>query len=132
MLASASKLKIYYDGLCHLCSREIEHYRKVPGQENLEFIDITEPNFHAEIEGLNPIEVHQFMHVKDSSGQIFTKVDAFIEIWKVLPNHRPLAKIAQLKILRPFLNLGYWMFAIIRLYLPKKKKACETSPYCEL
>jgi predicted DCC family thiol-disulfide oxidoreductase YuxK len=125
-------LRIYYDGLCHLCSAEIKHYRKTPGSENLQFIDITDPTFNAEQEGLNPMDVHQFMHVKNNEGKIFTKVDAFIEIWKVLPKHHFPAKIAQLKVLRPFLNLGYWMFATVRPYLPKRKKTCEASPYCDL
>jgi predicted DCC family thiol-disulfide oxidoreductase YuxK len=131
-MPSTSKLKIYYDGLCHLCSREIEHYRKIEGRENLEFIDIMESTFDAKKEGLNPQQVHQVMHVKNAQGEIFTKVDAFIQIWKVLPRYQTAAKLAESKILRPFLNLGYRIFAFIRPYLPKKKKACETSPYCDL
>ncbi len=118
-------LKIYYDGLCHLCSAEINLYQKAVGRENLQFVDITDPAFDAPKEGLNPVDVHQFMHVKNDAGKIFTKVDAFIEIWKVLPKYKFLARTAQIKILRPFLNLCYWAFATIRPYLPKKKKVCE-------
>lgn len=115
-------LRIYYDGLCHLCSAEISHYKKVVGHENLSFINIADPTFNASAEGLDSRAVNQFMHVKNDQGLIFTKVDAFIEIWKVLPGYRFAAKIAQLKILRPFLDLGYWTFAtLIRPYLPKKK-----------
>lgn len=115
-------LRIYYDGLCHLCSAEINHYKKVCGHKNLSFVNIADPTFNAESEGLNTRDVNRFMHVKNDAGQIFTKVDAFIEIWKALPGYQLAAKIAQIKILRPFLNLGYWTFAtLIRPYLPKKK-----------
>ena len=127
-----NKLSVYFDGLCHLCSREIEHYKKVPGNENLKFIDITNPQFDCVLEGLNPIDVHQYMHVKDTKGEIFIKVDAFIEIWKRLPRYRFAVRIAQMKIVRPFMNIGYWCFATIRPYLPKKKQACSDSPYCEI
>lgn len=115
-------LRIYYDGLCHLCSAEISHYQKVRGHENLRFVNIADPSFNAESEGLNTENVNRFMHVKNDQGEIFTAVDAFIEIWKTLPGYRWAAKVAQFKPLRPLLDLGYWIFAtLIRPYLPKKK-----------
>ncbi len=115
-------LRIYFDGQCHLCSAEISHYQKVKGHENLSFVNIADPSFQAENEGLNADAVNRFMHVKNERGEIFTKVNAFIEIWKVLPGYRWAVKVAQFKPLRPFLDMGYYIFASwIRPYLPKKK-----------
>ena len=124
-------ISIYYDGLCPLCSREIDHYRKQKGSENLLFIDITSPNFDPIKEGLDPLRVHQVMHVRTSDGQIKTGVDAFIVIWKNLPKYHWLSRWAQKSLVRPILNMGYLAFAFVRPYLPRKSRECEKSPYCD-
>lgn len=126
-------LTVYFDGLCHLCSREIDHYRKQTGSDKIAFRDITAVDFNAPAEGLDPFLVHKVMHVKDASGQTHTGVQAFIEIWKQLPKYQPAARIAQTKPAFALMNLGYQVFARIRPYLPKKvKQDCSTSPYCEI
>lgn len=126
------QLTIYFDGLCPLCSREINHYRKQTDSHKIKFTDITDSNFDAKSQGLDPIQVHKVMHVKNSDGHIRTGVDAFVAIWEVLPKYNWLAKLSQNTFLRPILNLGYDGFAAVRPYLPRKKnKDCEQSPYCE-
>ena len=125
-------LSVYYDGLCPLCSREMVHYRKQEGSQNLNFVDITAPSFLAEREGLDPLKVHQVMHVKTPEGEVRTGVDAFIEIWKILPKYRGWVGWAQSAVIKPFLNFGYQIFAAIRPYLPRKTRECEQSPYCDL
>ncbi len=126
-----TKPRVYFDGLCQLCSREIDHYKKQKGSETLEFIDITSPKFNAKIEGLDPFLVHKVMHVKRSDGTLATEVDAFIEIWKHLPKYNWAASLAQKPWVRPVLDIGYIGFAKVRPYLPRKKALCEDSPYCE-
>ncbi len=85
-------------------------------------MDITAPEFSAEQEGLDPTAVHRVMHVKDAQGILHTEVGAFVAIWKVIPGFRPLAHIAGWRPVRPFLDLGYQVFARIRPFLPKKKR----------
>lgn len=125
------KAKVYYDGLCLLCSKEIEHYRNQTGSDSIDFIDITDPRFDAKEEGLDPFLVHKVMHVKTPSGELKTEVDAFIAIWQQLPRYHKVAQLAQIKSIRRVLNLGYKGFVIVRPYLPRKSQGCENSPYCE-
>ncbi len=125
-------LQVYYDGLCHLCSREINHYRKLPGSENINFIDITDVGFDPAKENLDPYAVHQVMHARTLDGKLYTKVDAFLQIWKLIPQYRWAIPIVQNPFLRPIFDTAYMTFAKwIRPYLPKKDKSCEASPYCE-
>ncbi len=131
-LTASGKTKIFYDGMCHVCSREIEHYRRRRGAESLRFVDITADGFNPLHEGLDPSVIHRVMHVKLEDGSVKTGVDAFIEIWKRLPGYHWLAKAAQAKILKKVLEFGYWAFVQIRPYLPRKKQACSNSPYCDL
>lgn len=122
---------VYYDGLCILCSREIEHYRRQRGSESLLFVDITAPDFDAKAEGLDPFLVHKIMHVRTPEGELRTKVDAFIHIWQNLPRYQKVATIADNPTIKKLLNLGYNAFVRIRPYLPRKTRSCEDSPYCE-
>ena len=126
------RVTVYYDGLCPLCSREIEHYRVQEGSDKLAFVDITEPEFDAKQVGLDPLQVHQVMHVRRADGSLATKVDAFITIWNELPRYRVLASLARSKAVRPFLDIGYFGFSKIRPYLPRRKDRCKESPYCEM
>ncbi len=126
----SQSVTVYFDGLCRLCSREIAHYQKQDGSQNIKFIDITAPTFKASIHGVDPVQVHKVMHVRRGK-KLFTKVDAFIEIWRELPRYRWAASVANKKWLRPALDAGYELFAFVRPYLPRKKNECSDSPYCE-
>lgn len=127
-----SKTQIFFDGLCHLCSREIQHYRKQTGNEDLEFVDITAPGFDAKQAGLDPIEVHRQMHVRRADGSLAVGVDAFIAIWEKLPRYHFAARWGKKAIPNALLRAGYSVFARVRPYLPRKKSDCSASPYCEV
>jgi predicted DCC family thiol-disulfide oxidoreductase YuxK len=127
-------LTVYFDGLCRVCDAEISVYKKSAGAEKIRFMDITAKDFDAGREGVDPFAVHKVMHAKRADGSLATRVEAFIEIWKVLPKYQWLAKVASASALRPLLNVGYEGFARIRPWLPKKQRAqdCSESPYCEV
>lgn len=128
------KLTVFYDGLCKLCSAEINHYKKQNGADQIHFIDICSTTFDATKEGVDPKAVHKVMHVRKSDGTLATKVDAFIEIWSILPKYQFLAKLARTPLVHLGLNLGYSSFAAIRPWLPRYKNLdqCKDSPYCEM
>lgn len=131
----AAKVTVFYDGLCILCSREIDHYRKSRGADLITFVDICAPGFDPAENGLDPKAVHKVMHVRRQDGTLAIEVDAFIEIWKTLPGYWLLAKLANYRIVKIFLNFGYQAFVKIRPYLPRRKSdydQCSTSPHCEV
>jgi predicted DCC family thiol-disulfide oxidoreductase YuxK len=128
------QLKVYFDGLCKVCSKEINHYRKQVGAERIEFIDICSGNFDASAEELDPLQIHKVMHVRKADGTLATRVDAFIEIWSVLPKYRWLSKVAKLKPVKSGLEFGYTGFTLVRPFLPRSTNPadCQDSPYCEV
>lgn len=129
---SSKKSKIYFDGACHLCSREVEHYAKKDKLHKLEFIDISDANFSAAKEGLDAKRVNQIMHLRDENGEMHLGVDAFIRIWDSIPGYAAFSKFANLPVINPLLKLGYSVFAALRPYLPKRKKdQCATNA-CDL
>lgn len=127
---SQTEITVFYDGLCQLCSREINHYKKMDGASNISFVDITEVGFDAAAEGLDPVKVHQSLHVKDRTGRIYLGVDAFIQIWSQLTKLRKVVPVASFLPVKKFLESGYFLFAKVRPLLPRKQ--CADSPYCEV
>ena len=118
---SESKLKVYFDGACHLCSREIAHYKKIDTASKLELVDISAKDFDAGREGLSAVNVNKYMHVRNSKGEIKTGVEAFLEIWSVFPQYNLIGKLVRNPLVRPFVNIGYHTFAALRPFLPKRK-----------
>jgi predicted DCC family thiol-disulfide oxidoreductase YuxK len=124
---------IYFDGLCLACSAEINHYRKLKGANQFDFVDITANGFQASEHGLDPYKVHKVMHVRDRDGVLHEGVDAFRAIWKELPRYQFLFKLSDRPWVRPWLEMGYRAFVVARPYLPRRKAAdCSASPYCEV
>lgn len=118
------KLTVFYDGKCHLCFREIQHYAKRDKDKNLNLVDITESTFDASAFGLSDAEVNLHMHVQNSEGETFKGVDAFIEIWKRIPPYQLLIPVFENRLLKPFWLKSYEVFAHhIRPKLPKRN--CE-------
>ena len=72
------------------------------------------------------------MHVKRTNGSMALGLDAFIEIWKNLPSFTWMARTAEIRPIHFILSIAYHAFAKIRPLLPRKNRACEASPYCEM
>ncbi len=122
-MSSTPKTTIYYDGKCHLCSREINEYRKHANANRLSFIDISNVYFDPESEGVDPKEVQQTLHVKKRDRSLAKGVDAFIEIWRTLEILKWLTFLAEHQPTRTLFKVGYVIFARLRPLLPKK--ACK-------
>lgn len=115
------KMLIFFDGACPICSRDKDNfYQKVPNKEILKFIDISSPDFRAESYGLKKDEVHKKMHLK-IGDKIYVGVDAFIEIWKVIPQYKYLATLAKFLPFKLIMTWGYAVFAKFRPHVPGRK-----------
>lgn len=124
MANDQSNFKIFYDGACYLCSTEIDHYKKKKTTVPLEYIDISTPDFKAAEFELDHEKVNQEMHVQKENGEIKTGVEAFFEIWRRIPSYQKCAWALDRNWIKPVLKIGYFGFARLRPYLPKRR-SCE-------
>ena len=113
-------MRVYYDGACIVCSKEMDIYRKKDSHGRLKFVDISASNFSARGEGLDPKLVHEVFHVKDSKGNLHQGVSGFLAIWKELEIFKALSFLAQSPLFRPLFDIGYWCFIKARPFLPRK------------
>ncbi|MGB0238632.1 MAG: thiol-disulfide oxidoreductase DCC family protein [Cycloclasticus sp.] len=117
-------ITVFYDGKCGLCSKEINHYRKIAPSNIFNWQDITESADELNQEGITLAEGLRLLHAKDNSGQIHVGVDAFILIWKQLSRWCVLAFLVGLPIIRHIANAAYRAFANWRF---KKLEHCQLA-----
>lgn len=86
---------VLFDGNCIVCSTEILYYKSI-GKDQLKIVDIYNKDFNAKEYKLDNIKVNKYMHVI-VNNIVFTKIDAFVEIWKVLPGFKYKLLIAMSK-----------------------------------
>ena len=117
-------IKVFYDGKCGLCSKEINHYRKIAPAGIFNWQDITESTDELKKEGISLSEGLKFLHAKNEEGLMHVGVDAFILIWKKLNRWQILAVFVGLPIIRQTANILYRYFAIWRF---KRLAHCQLA-----
>jgi predicted DCC family thiol-disulfide oxidoreductase YuxK len=127
-------VRVFYDGHCVVCAREIAYYRRQDHGARLITIDISAADFDPQP---YDIPLHDFMyelHVIDARGRIYRGVEGFWAIWQAFPNstlYGLLGTVITLPLVNSFARLGYKGFARIRRYLPKHHHDC-TSGSCHI
>lgn len=116
-------IKVFFDGRCGLCRREIQHYQRLDQMHVFDWIDATSEMAALQAANINQAQALRYLHVQDRFGNWHIGVDAFIIIWRHLPRWRYLGKIAAL----PLIRLGLqW------LYKPFAQWRFEKLGYCAL
>ena len=119
--------RVYYDGNCPLCRREIAHYRRLSGSERMEWVDIGCEDTRLPAEGPSRAEAMARMHVQDASGAWHTGAWAFAQMWSHLPSYRWLARFLRVTRTLPALDRAYSVFARWRLKRRCSSAACGAA-----
>ena len=82
------ELTVLYDGGCPLCSREINHYRRLSSTRPVRWVDVTQDPESARTFGLDQTEALQLFHVIDANGAMQIGLRAFMALWSELPGYR--------------------------------------------
>ena len=123
---SEQAIKVFFDGKCPMCRREIEHYRGLKGAERINWVDITD---NTEILHEHDLTLDQAMasfHVLDAQGHWHIGAYGFAEMWKQLPSMRWLAILLTRLHLLPLMDRVYSRFARWRLAKRCQDNACQT------
>lgn len=107
-------IRVFYDGKCGLCSKEINYYRKIAAPHHFEWIDITEDVTLFNALGYTQEQGLKILHVQDDQQQMQTGVKSFVTIWQALPKWRFLAMIVNLPIVLQCIEFVYRRFAAWR------------------
>lgn len=108
---SSGKPIVFFDGACPLCSKEIKHYRGLPGANHMEWIDVSEPELQLSAYGISQHEAMQVFHVLDANGVWQRGAYGFAEVWRHLRFYKLLTYVFKIPGLLPTLNYFYHRFA---------------------
>lgn len=107
-------IKVFYDGKCGLCRREIEHYKRIAPIGVFDWVDITVDASSLERLGIAYCDGLKRLHTQDAQGKLHIGVNAFILIWRQIPRWRVLASIVSSSFIRPAAEIAYKAFAAWR------------------
>lgn len=123
-------LRIFYDGACRVCAREVEHYSRSDHAGRLLPVDISAPEFDPTPLGISRDELMYQMHAVDAAGRVYRNVEAFWAIWQAFPaatGYGLLGRLVTQPLLNPLARLGYRIFARLRRYLPRRQRDCASG-----
>jgi predicted DCC family thiol-disulfide oxidoreductase YuxK len=113
-----SKLTVYFDGSCPLCSAEIGHYERLNAKNAVCFVDISAAAAPLP-DGLSKDQAMARFHVGAADGSLVSGAAAFVRLWAALPGWRWAARFARLPGITPVLEWGYRRFLPLRPFLAR-------------
>jgi predicted DCC family thiol-disulfide oxidoreductase YuxK len=117
-------IRVFYDGSCGLCSKEIAYYMKIAPMGRFEWIDLAKtPDAFTQL-GYSLIEGFRLMHVQDDLGNMAVAVDAFAVLWRGLGGFWKIpATLIKWPVIYSLTSLAYRAFAKRRFN--KSQKTCR-------
>lgn len=109
-LPIAQRPVVLFDGACPLCSREIAHYRRRRGAEQIAWLDVSNPGVDPGELGVTREQALARFHVRDPQGQWHTGAAGFVLLWSNLPSYSWLARLVRILRLTPILEIAYKRF----------------------
>jgi predicted DCC family thiol-disulfide oxidoreductase YuxK len=122
------KPKMYFDGSCPLCRREVAHYRFLDRRDRVDWVDISREADLLSTHGIDPDAAMRRLHAIDEQGRVVSGVSAFVAVWRQLPVYRYLAWLVEQLDLVPLLDRLYVRFAAWRLRRRCGSGTCPSRP----
>lgn len=76
---------VYFDGACPVCSREVAMYRRQPGADGLQWIDVAQCSPAELGAGLTRPAAMARLHLRRADGSLVSGARAFTGMWQALP-----------------------------------------------
>ena len=112
----AQDLKIWFDGACPLCQREIAFMKRLDKAGRINFVDVS-----GDADPACPIDQAQLLarFLGQENGQIVSGAAAFAAMWRAIPLLRPLGIMARNRWVLAGLERAYVIFLKVRPQLQK-------------
>ena len=105
---------VYFDGACPLCAREIAMYRRQPGADRVQWVDVA----GCEAVSIGPDLTREAamarLHLRRADGHLVSGAKAFIEMWRALPRWAWLGRLLDNRPSLWALEGGYRAFLLVR------------------
>ena len=112
----ASRVKVWFDGACPLCIREISLMRRLDRDNAINFVDVSE-----DADPSCPIDRKELLarfHAEED-GKVLSGAAAFAAMWRAIPALRTLGILAKNRFVLAVLERLYILFLRVRPRLQK-------------
>ena len=117
-------IRVFYDGKCGLCSKEISYYKRIAPKNIFEWHDIaSNPKKLKEIQ-VSQYDALMYLHATDQKSNLKIGVDAFILIWSNIKYWKILSILVRTPIIYSVAKMIYKSFANYRF---KKLAHCQIA-----
>ena len=121
-----ARLRVFYDGGCPLCRREIAFLKRRDDADRLDLVDISIADGEV-APGLSCRRALARMHVATADGRVVSGARAFLEMWGAIDRYRPVVRVLKTPPL-PWLMEGlYRVFLVVRPALQGLARRMETG-----
>ena len=127
-MKNADETKVFFDGACPLCSREIKFYMRKDKETNVTWVDISLIDSCDVFPGLTKEDALKRFHLLNCKGSLLSGAKAFAALWLVLPPFKLLGRICQKQPFTFILEVLYRTFLLIRPRLQTFLSSCKTLP----
>lgn len=119
-------VKIFYDSLCPVCSKEINMLKRLDKKQRIEFVDITSTAFNPAQYGKTIDDFVGTIHGQREDGSIVTGMSVFRMVYKEVGLGWLFAWTSW-PILRPCTDYFYNLFAKIRPRFSSFDQTCDSG-----
>jgi ubiquinone biosynthesis monooxygenase Coq7 len=116
-----TRLRVFFDGACPACSKEIALYQRADRQRAIDWQDVTHESVAFSLPLPRETLLKRF-HVQRPDGEMVSGARAFIAVWAALPGWRWLARLCRMPGLPSLLEFGYRIFLRLRPMLQKLQR----------
>ena len=117
-------IKVFYDGKCGLCSKEINYYKKIAPKNTFDWYDIATNQNDLKHINVSQYDALMYLHVLDKQSKLNIGVDAFISIWSQLKFWNLLSILIKAPLIYSLAKFMYKKFAGYRF---KKLAHCQIA-----
>lgn len=111
MLAPESAtLRIFYDGLCPLCLREMQHLQRLDRTQRLDLQDINAADFAERFPHIDPVQADRILHGELTDGRLLYGLDVTVLAWRLVGRGRWVSFL-RWPLIRPVADRVYLFFA---------------------
>ncbi len=125
MIMSNSTIRVFYDGACPLCRREVKRYQTLISNHNetIDWVDISNNQDALNAECINYEDAMRLIHIKDGSGVHQVGLEGMLTLWDRIPYYRIISRlIRKSPIFHPVLAKLYEFLAKHRMAFSGRRK----------
>jgi len=121
------QIRVFYDGKCPLCKREINFYKRRAGAKKIIWEDVSRTLSIELLPGFNKTQALRRFHIFSEEYGLISGAAAFAALWKALPGFRWIGLVFRKQPLLFLLEILYRGFLLFRPFLQKTLKIAESS-----